>query len=498
MEQKTITFQDYKAIFLRRKWALIFPTIFIIIIGVIFASSLPPVYKATSTILIEDQEINADYVMSSVTGYAEKQIQNIKQRIISSTRLIDIINQVGLYDELKGKTSINKLVDKMKENISLEPISVEMVDRRSGRLITATIAFIISFEGKGDPVKVFKTTEVLTSLFLEENLKDRKRQVIKTSTFLEEEQNRIKNHLADIDHSIASFKARNINLLPEVFQANIQALIDIERKIEQLEEQKRSFNERGGYLEAQIAGIPSNEYSNNYKRINELKTQLGHLRTSYSDYYPDIINLKTEINQLQKNINRQNNKQRVLSDNPSYVILTSQLNSVRNNLASLKKQIADLKKQKEIYSKRIKATPRIEEAYTPLVMKRKNTQVKYDDLTMKVMEAKVAQGLEKEQKGGGFTLIEPARMPENPFKPNRKAIVLISFVLGLGAGIGLASILEFSDNAIHTIDDIAIISRFPVLGEIPEIRIPNIKRIKKKELLLLEGTITTALNKGDI
>lgn len=485
--EPNITFQDYKELLKRRKWVLIIPTMLIVFASVIIAKILPPVYQSTSTILVEEQEILSDYVVSSVTGYAEKRIQNIKQRLMSSNRLINIIDQVGLYQDKREGSTMVKLAAAMKENIILEPISVEMVDRRTGRLTTAIIAFTISFQGTEIPEKVLKTTEVLTNLFLGANLEGRKKQVRETADFLEEEQNKIKEYLAEIDHKIAEFKAKNINLLPEVFQANTQALIDIERKIEQMKEQIRSLEEREGYLEVQLAGLPVNDGNDKYKRLNDLQIELAHLRTTYSDYYPDVISLKDEIAKMKNDVKSQNNEQEILPANPSYVILTSQLNSVRNNITSLEKQVIDLLKQKGLFSQRVEATPQVEEAYTPLIMKRKNAQIKYDDLTMKLMEAKVAQGLEKEQKGGRFALIEPARLPEDPIKPNRKAIALIGIVLGLGFSIGLVALIEFSDNAIYTIEDLARISKFPVLAEIPEIRIPReVKRVKHLKLPLLK------------
>jgi capsular polysaccharide biosynthesis protein len=58
----------------------------------------------------------------------------------------------------------------------------------------------------------------------------------------------------------------------------------------------------------------------------------------------------------------------------------------------------------------------------------------------KFMEARVAHGLEKGQMGERFTLIDPARLPEKPVRPNRPAILLIGLFLGIGAGVGTASL----------------------------------------------------------
>ncbi|MFL7867904.1 MAG: GNVR domain-containing protein, partial [Anaerolineales bacterium] len=86
-----------------------------------------------------------------------------------------------------------------------------------------------------------------------------------------------------------------------------------------------------------------------------------------------------------------------------------------------------------------------------------------------LMEARVSQGLETEQKGERFTLIDPARLPEKPYKPNRLAILLIGAVLGIGAGIGFAALREFSDTSVRSIEQLTTATSFPVLATIPVI-----------------------------
>jgi len=85
------------------------------------------------------------------------------------------------------------------------------------------------------------------------------------------------------------------------------------------------------------------------------------------------------------------------------------------------------------------------------------------------MESKVSQGLEKEQKGERFTIIDPARLPERPFKPNRAAIILIGLVLGIGAGIGAGSFKEFTDTSVRDAGMLAQVTSYPVLASIPVI-----------------------------
>jgi hypothetical protein len=97
------------------------------------------------------------------------------------------------------------------------------------------------------------------------------------------------------------------------------------------------------------------------------------------------------------------------------------------------------------------------------------------------MEARVAHVLEKEQKGERFTIIDPARLPEKPYKPNRMAIMMIGLVLGIAAGVAVASIKEFTDSSVRSADMLSTVTSFPVLAGIPEITTE--KDIRRKKII---------------
>ncbi len=104
------------------------------------------------------------------------------------------------------------------------------------------------------------------------------------------------------------------------------------------------------------------------------------------------------------------------------------------------------------------------------------------------MEARVAYGLEKDQKGERFTLIEPARLPKKPHKPNRVVILLIGVVLGIGAGCGAAYLKESADQTVRNADTLTLATSFPVLVTIPEIATKkDAIRRKKKRICLMTG-----------
>lgn len=471
MEETTMTPQDYGDVLKRRKLSLIVPALIVFLAAVIIALVLPPIYKSTSTILIEEQEIPVDLVMTTVTSYAEQRLQVINQRIMSTSRLQEIINRFDIYQDLRDRWTTEEIIEKMREDIQLEPINVEVVDRRTGRPSSATIAFTLSYEGENDPVKVQRVANVLASLYLEENLKVRERQVTEASSFFEDEIERVKGDLNRLEQKIAAFKVKHVNELPELLQVNVQSLNNIAMNIERANEQLRSFKEKEGYLQSQLASVsPQME---DQQRLEDLKLQLTNLKTRFSDEYPDVIQVKAEIAELEKQLSdsdllTQPTDER--PDNPAYINLASQLASIQSEIESVERQRRDLEKQKEEFQRRVAITSTVEGEYRSLVSERDSTQAKHDDLMRKFMETKVAQGLEKEQKGERFTLIDPAVVAEKPYKPNRLAIMLIGLVLGIGAGIGFASFKEFSDDAVWKAETLTEATSFPVLVTIPDIR----------------------------
>jgi polysaccharide chain length determinant protein (PEP-CTERM system associated) len=482
-EAPMLSVADYLAIIRRRKWSLILPAAGLFLLSVVVALALPPIYKSTATILIEEQEIPQDFVTATITSYAEQRIQTINQRIMSSSRLLEVINRLGLYQHLRDRRTTDEIVAQMREDVSLEPVSAEVMDRRTGKTQEATIAFTLSFEGKESPEMVQNVASQLTSLLLEENLRVRERQVEETSKFLEEEAARVKATLDDLEARIAEYKTRHIDHLPELLPANIQTLERIERSITMYNEQLQTLKEREGYLSAQLAVTPREwdkswrvEKDEDMKRLEYLEVQLVSLKTNYSDAYPDVYKTRQEIDRLRAMLNLppypapiKTEEEKESAENPAYINLAAQLSGTRAEIGTIERQIQNLEAKTDDYRRRIEATPRVEEEYNQLMAERDNNRAKHNDLLQKFMEARVAQGLEKEQKGERFTLIDPARLPEKPYKPNRLAIVLIGVVLGIGAGVGFAALREFTDNAVYSPEELTRLTGCPVLAGVPVI-----------------------------
>ena len=84
--------------------------------------------------------------------------------------------------------------------------------------------------------------------------------------------------------------------------------------------------------------------------------------------------------------------------------------------------------------------------------------------------ANIAANLERRQIGEQFNLLDPARIPERPFSPNRSRLNLIGMAAGLAIGLGLIALLEYRDVTLRTDTEVTSVLSLPVLAVVPLMR----------------------------
>jgi len=67
-------------------------------------------------------------------------------------------------------------------------------------------------------------------------------------------------------------------------------------------------------------------------------------------------------------------------------------------------------------------------------------------------------------------VVDPARPPEGPFRPNRKLNLLLGLLLGLGLGVSAAFLLDHLDSTVRTPAELQGVVAFPMLAAIPRHR----------------------------
>ena len=196
-------------------WILI-PAILGAVIGAAVAARTKPLYRSDTRILVVPQRVPESYVRSSVTTNLRDRLQSISQQILSRTRLERTINDFDLYKEERRTGVMEEIVDRMRKNIE---VKVEDGD-----------TFAVAFIGT-DPRTVMKVTERLTSLFIEENLRDREVLAEGTSQFLTAQLEDVRRRLVEQNKQLRAARekgqpeAETLAIEYEVQQATFKELL---------------------------------------------------------------------------------------------------------------------------------------------------------------------------------------------------------------------------------------------------------------------------------
>lgn len=221
------------------------------------------------------------------------------------------------------------------------------------------------------------------------------------------------------------------------------------------------------------------------QKITQLKAELAAKQEKLGPENPEIKILQRQVAQLEKEAEKDQGQPvtpiKPLSDanNPTYIATLSQINAADNELNMLQKQLREVRDKARMYRERLEQTPLIEQEYAALMRDYQNAHTKHMEVMNKLLESRIAEGMEESQKAEKFTLIDPASLPEKPVKPNRLLISLAGLFLGLATGIGWVAGQDYLDHSIKDSNEINWLTDTPVLGSISKIYSPREIRRKK-------------------
>jgi uncharacterized protein involved in exopolysaccharide biosynthesis len=215
--------------------------------------------------------------------------------------------------------------------------------------------------------------------------------------------------------------------------------------------------------------------------------------------HPDVLRLKRTIAELQRRADAENAQRPVSADTP----LTPAQKARQERLAEAKSQMESLdldnkeKTQEEKrlravmadYQARIEAAPARESELAELTRDYGTLQQNYQQLLQKKQESQIAANLERRQIGEQFKILDPARLPERPFSPDRPRLYLLTLVAALAVGFAFAAVSEYFDRTLRSEEDVRLVLNFLVLATIPNI---EAARGSKRRRAIAAATAGTA------
>jgi uncharacterized protein involved in exopolysaccharide biosynthesis len=212
------------------------------------------------------------------------------------------------------------------------------------------------------------------------------------------------------------------------------------------------------------------------ERLAEQKLKLDALEGRLGPEHPDVLRAQREVELLSQEIARAESSTASLGegssrapDNPVFINILTQIRSTEAEIESLRANRAQVNQSISEYERRIGMAPVVEKGYNELTRDYESAKGRYKDLLNQYMQARVAQVMEDKEKGERFILKDPAYLPEKPFKPNRPPIMILGFILGAGAGFGLAAGREFMDRSVKSVEELSALTGLPVLSVVSQV-----------------------------
>jgi polysaccharide chain length determinant protein (PEP-CTERM system associated) len=501
---KVYSAEDVLRIVRQRFWYVLLPLAVISAGTALWARRLPDMYQSEASIQVEPQRVPDSYVRSTVTTRLEDRLPSMQAQIMSRTRLEAIINEFNLYEGARQQFPMEDIVQRMR-----------VYDIESQ--VVRGDAFRISYRGT-NPRVVQQVTERLASLFIDENTQDRVRAAENTSAFIEAQLDDAKRRLVETEKKLESYKLRHAGQLPTNLESNLSVLRNAQTQLQSVMQTLRDEGDRRARLERDIAALEQEVAdipaaagtgaagSSPAVQLEAMKEQLASLLRTKKDTHPEVKILRASIASLEQQLTstpRQPSDMQVdlRTLSPSEATrrrrldeMKIELNRVKRDIEVAQREQERLKRDIQNYQARNEAIPIRETEMTELVRDYTTMNATYLRLLQNKEDSRIAANLENRQIGEQFRILDPARVAETPFSPDRSRYNAIGAAAGLSLGMLLVGFLEFRDKSFRRDDEIARLLTLPVLAIVPLMQSPaEQKRVLRNRVLMHAGLAATVV-----
>lgn len=501
---KKYTADDVLPILARRAWLIL--ALFVLGMAGTTALSRKLVnkYRSETLIMVVPQRVPDAYVKAAVDSM-EDRLQTISQHILSRSRLERIIIDLGLYQDLRRTEAMEDVVQRMRKDIDIPPIA------------KADTSFRVTYVSR-DAKTAQEVTTRLASLFIEENMRERENLAEDTNQFLDSQLEDARRRLIENEKKLESYRRQYSGQLPSQAPTNLQAIQNTQQQLQSLSDAMNREREHRLLVERQLVDLESPDPvvaatagpaptvatgglpgESTAQQLEAARARLQVLETRLKPEHPDLRMLQRAIRDLEA---KQQTELKGLGSlepvpekpqTPTEVLRGRRIRELKDQIAQIDRDLAEKRAQEtrlqqiaSSYQAKLDAVPTRESELVELTRDYTTVQGAYQTLLAKREEAGLAANLQRRNIGEQFKILDPARVPERPFSPNRPLIYLGGAGGGLALGLLLTAFLEFRDSTLTCEADITRLFRLPVLAILP-IMISSDERRRRRRRVVLAG-----------
>ena len=498
--------KEYIKILWKRKWLVIAPAFLIVPIVLLLLVIQKPTYEAVATLMIEDvnprvisiQEVlvperspgfyktqyqlikiravveevvdtlQLDKKLPAETLYIEKVVQSIQrfpQRLIDNvfTTLRNTISETDPVNSAGSHTSNSrrqKAIRKLQSALKITP-------REGTKLVD------ISLQGD-DPVEVTEQVNMVAAVYIRDNLENKLDVSRKAVYSLKKEAESLKERVRKAEADLQKFKGEKKLLISEdggekqntsyqqlevlhtsYAQTNASRLVLQTRMNELKKIGKNNLEESLDFSE--LSDNPAIRFLKT--RYFDLKSQYVTSSSKYKYKHPEMIRIKNEIDDISENVIAEV-KRIIRGLEKEYQATIAKDSALAAAVNAQKGEVLSLGKDITTYNE-LKHNVEVEKELYLAVSKRLAENTLTETLVTNNINA-----------------VESALVPEQPLPSWKILKLMLSCILGLACGAGLAIVVEHRDKRLKAVAEVERDLELPFLGFIPHYKIARGREYK--------------------
>ncbi len=494
-EENSIHLSDYLGVLLAHRGTIAVFFLITVSVTAFFTYTATPIYQAAAKLVI-GSNAKSSSLSGRVEGYesfyAEEMNFNTHFKLITSKPVLKLVAQAidldaNARDTLPAMGFFKAYVSRVKDNLSLikstvkeyikgmlpaalepgYPIPEAPVDNTLDRLLSrititpveSTRIMEISVMDP-DPDQARRIANTLAAKYIEFDLASRLKSSTDKLSWMTNELYSVKKRLEDAERDFMAFRQDNSIFSLEGQQGIInQKIADFNTKYLNAKNERMELDTRLGALAAalksgedllQVKALVDNPVVKNlYGMLMEQELESQQLSKVFKPKHPKIREILSKIDATR-------NKLRVE--------LAKELDSLKTRQKMLVTRENEMKRNiQEFQEDALKADEKGLD-YNILQRNVNTSQYLYDTLLSQIKESNIL----KTGESSNLRIVEEADVPQNPVKPNKKRNMLLSMLLGLFGGAGLAFFFEYLDQSIRNEEDAEKYTGYPVLAVVPD------------------------------
>lgn len=473
-DEDIIDLTHYFRVINRSKWRILSLALIVTLLATLIVLSMTPIYKATSSLLIESEETNIVSIEqvygldASKKEYFETQYEILKSRHIAEKVVdkLDLGNNPVFTQYIDvEESSFTKDIKQSVKNVltflpQREPTPLteeELAQQRKELIITLfsenlsiapvanTQVVKLSFMSES-PKLAATVANTVADVYIENYLEAKFDMTSKATTWLNDSLDGLRAKLEISERKLADFYEREqlvdldgvVGLASDELQGLSEQLLEAENRLKQTEiiyEQVQNFNGDP----AELADMPAVQNHPSIQNVKEAElaaeSKVSELGEVYGPKHQKMISAQAELSSVKQTLINQ--VQSLISGiNSEYRQAESQVNSLRVSVARAKEEfrkLTTLESKRKILQREVDTNQQL-----------------YDSFFTRLQETTEVEGFET----ANARILDKATVPIEPAKPKKSLILAATLILSVGMGVFVALVLDFLNSGVRSVDDV--------------------------------------------